>query len=74
VVIVEGRASCAHVRKQLYHRILGRSRHSASRTDRATFNQAADNLCSRLGVQAIHNDYYAKAALECQEKSGGERI
>jgi hypothetical protein len=62
-------ASRSHVRQQFHNRILSGSRHSASGTDRAAFNQTADDLRSGLGVQAIHTDYYAKAALECQENS-----
>ena len=43
LVMVRG-AGFPHIRKQFDNRILGRSRHSASRADRAAFNEAADDL------------------------------
>jgi hypothetical protein len=68
MLVMVGSAGRAHVCYQLNYSILRRSRHAASGANRAAFNQAANDLCSGLGVQAVHIDYYAKAALECQEK------
>ena len=68
--IVEGGAGGSHIREELCDRILGRSGHSASRSDAATFDEAADDLRSGFGVQTVHTDHYAIAALACQ---GGSR-
>jgi hypothetical protein len=73
VVIVECGAHCSHIRQQLYNCVLGRSRHPARRTNRAAFDQASGDLRSGLGVQAVHINYYAKAALECQGNSACRR-
>ena len=64
--IVEGSAGGSHIREELCDRILGRSGHSASRPDAATFYEAADDLSAGFGVQTIHTDHYAIAVLACQ--------
>ena len=70
VEIVEGSAGSTHIRKELGNGILCCSGHSASRPYAATFNEAADDLGAGLGVQTVHTDHYAIAALACQ---GGGR-
>lgn len=72
--IMERGASRSHVRQQLHNRILSRSRHPACCSNGAAFDKAPDDLRSGLGVQAVHIDYYAKAALGCQEKSLDENL
>jgi hypothetical protein len=48
-IVVFG-AGFAYISKQLCDRVFGRSRHSASRPNAATFNEAADDLRTALGV------------------------
>jgi predicted ATPase len=64
--IMESGARRTHISQQFHHGILGSPRHSASCTDRTAFDEAVDDSGAGLGVQAVHIDYYAKAALGCQ--------
>ena len=69
MLVVVPRTGRAEVGKQLEYRSLGRPRHAAGCPDRAAFDEAVNDSGTGIGIQAVHIDYYAKAALVCQQES-----
>src|SRR5208283_3457562 len=76
VTVMVGSARSANIGQQLNNSVLGRACHSHRGSNRASLDEAANNLCASLDVQAIHNDslYHSRFSMSITKTLWGGRI